>query len=147
MVSLDEPAVRSLFRIPYKIPDPNVLEDFGYQESEAEEEEDPDKEPGMAGGEDQVPPPIDPDEAPAPLPSSPSADLRKKKQKMIDVKLPEGLVGDTLFMLLESLDIRKIMKSGIKPPRDSPLQTGDDYLLIRVGPVQLKDALEHAPDS
>jgi hypothetical protein len=50
-------------------------------------------------------------------------------------------------MLLESLDVRRMITTGNRPPRDSLLQTADDYLLLKIGPVIHKDAVEHAPYS
>lgn len=62
--------------------------------------------------------------------------------RMLDVNLPDGLVGDTLVMLLESLAIRKKLDDG-----ESLSETADDYIQRRVGPLDLKDALENVPQS
>lgn len=72
---------------------------------------------------------------------------KKKRKKLLEVKLPEGLMGDTLILLLESLEIRKMMNAGKKPDVESLLQTADDYIQLKVGPVDYKDAQEHAPYS
>jgi hypothetical protein len=147
-VNLNEDGVRQLFRIPYEIPDPAEPEDFGYTEPEEGTEQSAtdvsvrdEEESQPKSGRTSV------DSAEGEEPVIVEKAPKTKKKKMIPIKLPDGLLGDTLIMLLESLEIRKMIAAGKKPDVESLLQTADDYIQLKVGPVDYKDALEHSPYS
>jgi len=68
-----------------------------------------------------------------------------KKVIMIPVPLPDELVGDTLLFLLESMEIKKLMK---EENAEKPfLHTADDYIRMKVGPEGFQDARDTAPTS
>lgn len=67
------------------------------------------------------------------------------RKKMVPVVLPNGVLGDTTFLLLESTEIKKLLESGGKPT--GAMQTADDWLRMKVGPRTYEQALEHSPNS
>jgi len=129
-VRLNEKQVRELFRIPYEIPDPN--------------------QPTQALMNFTAPPPPPPanDDSSTSVAQSPDAGPPPPPTlKTIAVHIPPEILGDTHFMLLEVVDLRKMMTQGKRPAPTSPLQTADDYLQVKVGPILYQDAVEHAPFS
>ncbi|CAG7818128.1 unnamed protein product [Allacma fusca] len=148
-VNLNEEGVRQLFRIPYEIPDPAEPEDFGYTDPEEATEQSA-TDISVSRDEEEAQPKSGRNSLDSTEGDEPVLVVRtpkKKKKKMLTIRLPEGLLGDTLIMLLESLEIRKMIVAGKKPDVESLLQTADDYIQLKVGPVDYKDALEHSPYS
>ncbi|ODM97103.1 Thioredoxin domain-containing protein 6 [Orchesella cincta] len=130
-IDMDDDSVRQLYRIPYEYEAPQT--DFGYNASQANMPMDAGAGEGEEeGAEDAM------DQSANKKPSVP-------KKKMIPVEIPEGVIGPTTFILLESAEIKKIVEGGGKA--SGALKTADDWLMLKVGPLKLETALEHSPYS
>ncbi|CAL8090353.1 unnamed protein product [Orchesella dallaii] len=130
-IDLDDEGVRNLYRIPFEFEEPKA--DFGYDASQmAVQQDDPaggDEEEGGEEGFDR------------PAKKKPAV----PKKKMIPIVLPEGILGPTTFIMLESAEIKKILEGG--GTASGALKTADDWLMLKIGPKKLQDAVEHSPYS
>ncbi len=137
---MTEEMVRKLYGIPYKILDPNpdpIIALPPIEDDDASKADD-DAASSMGGEETE-------DDKPKKQKSKKAKPIKQKK-KTIDVPIPEGLVGDVVALLLEHEEIKELAKKRQKP-FNTLLQSADDWVRLKVGPVKYTDALEVAPYS
>jgi len=127
-ITMTEELARQVYRIPYEIPIP-------IDESEEEEF--------------SMTPPANDDDGDADDSASTKAERKPKKPKKKTtqpVPLPEGILGDTIALLLMNEEINELNEKGLPAPSDL-LASADDIIRVKVGPVKYTDAVKHASTS
>jgi hypothetical protein len=136
-VDITEAQVRQLYRIQWEVPDLEAeLMEFGF---------------GMGIGDISSSASIA--ASIAPISNKTDEALKKKSERIKSTKpkrimkavpLPEGLIGECQMVLLEQESIRELAAKKQKP-FDTLLQTADDWIRMRVGPLKFSDAVELVP--
>lgn len=126
---MTEDFARKLYKIPYAVPDP--VQDFSFDMPDIDQDDDAATQATGEGEDDDAP-------------KVKVQANRKPKKKMLDVPVPEGLIGEAVFLLLEHEEIKALAMKKQKP-YNTLLTTADDWLRMRVGPVKYDDAVEYAP--
>jgi hypothetical protein len=69
---------------------------------------------------------------------------KPKKPKTAPIPIPDGILGETVLLLLECEEIKELADKGLTPT-SRVLKTADDFLRVKVGPIKYADAVAHAP--